>query len=493
MLTFLLIAAAVSAAAAVTLTLLGFTRWIIVGLAAVLITFGVTPATVAIGENVARAAASTYNEYYNGYELAATDSVTTCYRDGSCSNTYQCDEYTTYTTEYDHDSKGNITGSHQVAHYHYHDCPQSTQETSYYVNTTLGQYTIAAHQMTGRRWRSDADEYFHQTTPSFWLAAQKRIKANKPGPVTQVNTYQNFILASQTSLFKRYSSQISGLTKKGLLPAPSMGVVNFYDASKAYFVGKIPAGVNEASLIKDVAYLNGATGAKLQGDVHIVFVNASQVGDPTDYLNSLMAYWQSPAFGHNDISKNSIVIAVGVGTASQLPATQAAQPSATPTPAATATASAAITPALKPTQPVALWVRAATGMPVGNEAMLVDLRNTLEGQPINSNFIGRPEMDVKTQAIVHTTGLTENVIFGPDKFARVSMNADGKIKGASDLGYKYLQASIPIAPSAYVVMAIIIAIIGAGLLLLSAYLSAMMSASSNSNYTSRRYTSNSRY
>jgi hypothetical protein len=495
MITFILVVGAITTVLSVLLVKLGFAQWLIIGLAALLTTFGITPATVAIGEALARQDASTYNEYYNGYELAATSETTTCTRDGACVHEYDCDPYTVTVpkTETYTDSDGEThTRTKYVQETRYHDCPYSTQETSYYVNTTLGQYTIASSLLTGRKWRSTdfTHDFTRESAPAFWTAAKKRVDANKPGPVTQVNTYKNYILASQTNLFKRYSGSIERLTKQGLLPAPSAGVVDFYNAPKAYFVGTMPRGLNQAALTKDVAYLNGAVGTALRGDVHIVFVNAAQAPEPTTYLNSLMAYWQSPTFGRNDISKNSIVITVGVGTASQLPAA-APQPAITANPVATPTPGTTSTPIttkpLDPSTPVALWVRSATGMPVGNEAMFVDLRNTLQGQPINTTFIGRPSMDVHTHALVRSDGLTEGVLFGAHKFQRVSMSADGKTdKG---LGYKYLATAVPVPTGAYIFMGVIIGLLGAGLMLLALYLSAMMAGSYNFGYTSNRYRS----
>jgi hypothetical protein len=491
---YVLIAGVVVAAAAAVMYLVFKFNLLLIAIAAVLVIFGVSPATFAIGTNVARDSASTYHEYYDGYETAARSESTTCYRDGPCYHTYECDVYYTDETYTDDDGK---TKSKRVRHSH--DCPYSTQETSYYVDSTIGTTTIASHLMTGRQYRAFTSiPGGRQSAPSFWTKAKQRIAANKPNPVTAVHNYQNYILASSNNLFKRYSDQIDSLVKKNLLPKPAAGVYDFYNADKAYFAGNLSA-LNKSSLTKSVASLGGAVGNKLQGDVHVVFVNASQVDEPTDYLNALLAYWQSPTLGRDAISKNAIIVVVGVGSYNQLPTTAPA-PSSTantgvvptvPLPTTSATVNTVTTPqaSINPSAPAALWVRAATGMPVGNEAMLTQIRNTLQGQVINSNFIGKPTYNIKTQQVVHTDGLLENVIFGVNHFQRISMTDNSK--GDKGLGYRYLQDQITISTGAYVAIAIVNLLLAAALLLTAAFFSARLNTAgygSVMNYvTFRRY------
>lgn len=90
----------------------------------------------------------------------------------------------------------------------WHDCPYSTQETSYYVSTTIGDtFTMGANLMTGNPFRSyERKNPGGQVTqpPAEWSAAKSRIESGSPGPVTAVKSYANYILASQNTLFKRY-------------------------------------------------------------------------------------------------------------------------------------------------------------------------------------------------------------------------------------------------------------------------------------------------
>jgi hypothetical protein len=357
----------------------------------------------AISMNIAKNSAETYHQYYNGFETSAYDTPVTCERDGSCVNTYQCDPYTVtvYVEVEDADGKGTHEEAEQETRYH--DCPYSTQETSYYVDTTLGQYTIASNLMTGGPWDSGTAIPGGQITkpPVFWSNVKARIDAGTPGGVTQVNDYDNFILSSETTSLKKYSAQIAQFKKAKLLPAVASGTVSWYKSDKAAFVGNV-YGINKASIQKHLLALNGAVGTELQGDVRMVFVNANKVQDPQTYADALRAYWEDGnTFGKDALAKNAIVIVVGVNSATK-----------------------------------AEWVRSFTGMPVGNEAMIQDLNDQLLNVKINANFIGSPTYSVASKSIVHSNGAVENILFGVDKFQRVSMSA--KDKSDHGTGFVYL-------------------------------------------------------
>lgn len=397
----------------------------------------------AVTTSIAKNDQQTFHEYWNGYETAATTDVTECQRDGSCQNTFQCDPYTTVEIEYYTDSEGKQQ-SRTVTKTHYHSCPYSTQETSYYVDSTVESFTIASHLMTGQQYRSGWSINGGQVleAPKAWVEAKTRIDSGKPGPVTVVKNYKNFILSSELSLFKKYSAQIDDLVSQGMLPAPVSGTTNFYKSPKAYFVGKQNKNVKAQSLTTDVAYLNGAVGDKLHGDLHVVFVD-SKVGNSTDYSNSLMAYWQdSKTHGKNAISKNSIVVVIGVenysapSSESSTSAPAVVDEAQIPVDIIPTAAPAIDVPKIKTGTPVVGWVKAFTGMPLGNEAMLTQIESSLKGSVVDKNLIGRPTFNVSQNEVKHTDGKLENILFGVNKFERVSMSANDSDDSGS--GFNYL-------------------------------------------------------
>jgi hypothetical protein len=356
-----------------------------------------------ISTAIAKSDQETFHEYWNGYETAATSDIVACYRDGRCHNTYSCDPYTVMVTETYTDSEGH-TKTRTVPKTKYHDCPYSKQETSYYVESTLGTYTIASNLMTGERFRGGHSIPGGQVTkaPKLWSDAKNRIDAGAPGPVAKVNNYKNFILASQNSLLKKYSDEINLYSSKGMLPAPAAGVVDNYHANKAYFVKTGLSDKTKNALTTDVAYLNGAVGNNLQGDLHVVFVESSKVDNPTSYTNSLTAYWQSKEFGRDALAKNALVVVFGVNSK---------------------------------TNDIA-WTKSATGMPFGNEALITQLESSFNEVKIDKSLIGRPTYDVKAAKVVHSNGKLEDILFGANKFVRVSMSgSDPSDKGS---GFKYL-------------------------------------------------------
>lgn len=391
----------------VALTVVFFTRTVsltvsaIFVIAALLVPLPVYGITTTIVKNDRES----FNEYWNGSEVATASNSITCVRDGSCVNTFSCDAYIVYETEFYTDSEGN-SQSRSVPKTKYHDCPYSVEETSYVINTTLGDFSAGAHLMTGEPFRFGHDIPGGQVTtpPQLWLDAQARIADGVPGGVTKVAQYKNYILASDYTLFKEYSDTIEHLVGDGLLGAPSAGVSSLYQASKVYAWGgvKIPG-----SYVSDVQNLNARFGSELHGDLHVVFVPASKVGDKTDYVNALKAYWTSPEHGDDAIAKNTLTVVVGVQGKK------------------------------------AKWAGMFTGMPVGNEALTTQVGSVLAGESLSEGFIGSPVFDPATGAYTASNGVVENVLFGVNKFERVSMSAnDGEDDTGS--GFKYLsEAWVP--------------------------------------------------
>ena len=373
---------------------------IVIGLVVI---FGLNPLTYNVGSEIAKDQASTFNEYWNGFETATIKSERTCTIDGSCYHTYDCDPYQVPVTRTTTNSKGETKTTIEMET-RYRSCPYSTQETSYYVDSTIERFTIAANVMTGPEFRA----YEHripggrQGEPALWTEAKARIDAGKAGPVTAVKTYKNYILASQKSLFSSYSDRIDALKEKNLLPTPASGAYAIYQSDKAYKV----AGANVpgfAEYVKDVAYLNGAVGDDLHGDLHVVFAPADIEGGKTDYMNALLAYWQSAEHGRNALSKNAVLVVVGVsGDGSK-----------------------------------AEWAMSATGMPVGNEAMMTQISSDMAGKPMGRNLLGRPEFNPTAETFTSSNGVLESILWGENAFERVSMTAnDSEDKGS---GFMYLR------------------------------------------------------
>jgi hypothetical protein len=397
----------------------------------------------AISTSIAKNNDQTFNEYWNGFETATRLDVQGCERDGSCRNTYSCDPYTVVEIEFYTDSEGK-SQSRMVTRTKYHSCPYSSEETSYYVDTTLGSYTIGSNLMTGTPYRGGMGIPQGQvlSAPAFWTEAKTRVDAGNPGPVAKVATYKNYLLASESTIFKRYSNRIDEFRASNLLPDPTSGISGFYDASKAYFVGVDPKQVDIEEYSKDVAALSASFGTFLQGDLHVVFVDAESVGDPTDYGNSLMAYWQSHELGKNALAKNTMVVVIGVESY-VAPALEEALDPAMPTipvpiplPLPENDDSATlITPIIPEGAGVVAWAKTYTGMPLGNESLITEVESNLKGEVLDGNLLGRPSYDIKNATMVESDGVLENMLFGKNKFERVSMSALDENDSGSGFGY----------------------------------------------------------
>jgi hypothetical protein len=372
----------------------------------------VVPLIMWLGTKMAVSNLVTYHENWGGYETSAQWIVSPCSRDGNMKYYYKGDPY---TVEWDEDtsytdSKGKR--HHQTKHHketRYHNIPYCSEEWTLVVHTTLGDYTIADRNLPDnpnayryRSWISVPDDLPHGKPP-FWLAAERRIAEGKPGPVTARRDYDNYILASQNSILKRFNASVADYQKSALLPTLSTDPVHdFYYADRVYFVGTQPLNGWQTAINRFDAEL----GSTRQGDLHLVIVNAARVSDPDNYIGALMAYWQSPALGKDALSKNGIVVVLGSSD-----------------------------------NKTVAWARAATGMPAGNELMLLDIQHALTGVKLDADTIlGHPMVNLSTRQWSNTQSVLEQTILsGPDAFVRVHM---GKLtdKGAS--GYAYLLREI---------------------------------------------------
>lgn len=383
----------------------------------------ITPVVGKIGWDLFKQSNLTFNEYWNGWEIQAVADVTTCTRDGPCRHEYDCDPYIVLVT-YTYSCGKNQTCTGVRPETRYHSCPYVNKETDYLVKTTLGDYAIAYGRLPdnpqANRWRSGVliPQYVIDRAgvgaPPFWLAAKARIDSGKPGPVTKRAEYDNYILASDRTILKQYSSAIEEYKKANLLPPVQSAVYDFYCADKVQFVGFRPADpkVWQAAL----SYLNAAFGSELRGDLHLIIVQNETINNnPDKYILALKAYWQNRAvFERNAISKNSAIVVMGTADGQTVE-----------------------------------WTRATTGMPLGNEEMLVAIRN-IKGIPLTpESVIGRVEgeFDYKTKVGVrgkHSDGAIEKILWGigesQTKFKRIAMT--GKTGAGS--GFLYLSNEIDI-------------------------------------------------
>lgn len=370
----------------------------------------VIPATSMIGTKMAYDNAVTFNEFWGGYEKQAVWIKTECYRDGPCVHEYDCDPYqvkvvdrAAYT-----DDKGNYHPEQYHYETRYHDCPYTTEEWTFVITSTLpdADYTIAYHWLPTNpdqhRWRAGkrVPDHFPSGIPAFWQAAKNRIDAGQPGPVTARKTYENYVLASQNTILKQYSADIEAYKKAGLLPKLNGSISQEpYFADRVYFVGKFrPPGDWQ----KAGNYMAGAFGSDLQGDLHVVIADANAVTDPDTYVMALAAYWQGPEFGKDALSKNGVIVVLGTEDGATVK-----------------------------------WARAATGMPKGNEGLILDVRNKLPGTALTPEAVfGPPRGSVAiggktTVTIHHGNGALDQVLWGDNKFQRIRMRE-----------YKYLSSEI---------------------------------------------------
>lgn len=338
-----------------------------------------------------------YYEYFNGYETAAVEDAVPCERDGDCHHTYNCDPYivmVTYTTT---DGKGNTT-THSRPETRYHDCPHLKVEYRYTVVSTLDQYRIGGSFAKDRSpWRPSegVPGSIPSGPPQQWAEAKARIDAGRNGGVTKTHAYKNLVLASEKTILDAYSADIEAYTKDNLLPDHTLNYKDpIYDQYLADKFSSVGVQADLKTWNESLNRLNGYLGHELQGDVHMVAIDASKVKDQDRYAQALFAYWKSPHFEKYAFPKNAIGIVVGVKDGK------------------------------------VEWARATGGLPVGNEGLFTDIRNNLRGVAFEPDaLIGWPQ---KKEGVLYSA------LWGTHKFQRPCMEC---IEEKRD-GYQYLKADI---------------------------------------------------
>jgi len=377
--------------------------WPEFGIAAAILMLIVIPLTAWVGLKVAFQNSVTYNEFWSGYEVEAQWLKIKTSRDGAGRHKWDCDPYTVWVVDRPayQDDQGNWHAEEGHYETRYHRCPYTTEEWTFVVKTTIGDYYIAENWLPTDpeqyRYRSPegnskrAPSHIDRGVPQFWLRVKDRIDANQPGPVTARKSYDNYILASDRTILKKYSADIDRYKQSGLFPKPNATVHDIYYADRVYFIGVQPPGDWQA-------YANNfdaALGMELQGDLHLIIVDANKISDPENYSGALFAYWQSPEFGRDAISKNSIMVILATEDGGK----------------------------------TVKWARAATGMPRGNERLLIAILDGMPGTPLDpQSVLGAPRGELVTDStgktvvrVIHSTGKLDQLIWGPDKFERVRM------------------------------------------------------------------------
>ncbi len=303
-----------------------------------------------------------YQQKLNG-SVVATDVITTkCYEakedagGSNCRHSERCDPYPDSVQQ-------SYPGSDGKTHYRtvwvtkYHDCPLDSHEYTYRLTAVAYHtytFTIADHILgpNSRHLRGN-DGGIPRTVPAQWQHAKDSLAAGNSDPVTVPDTYENYILGSESDLLQEHSDDIKTLEAKKLLPSVLAPIHDHFLADKVSFVGM---NSGDAATWQDrLMRFDAAFGTLKQGDMRVVVVRASALPPgitPEDYIRALKAHWQSD-FGKNAFPKNAVVLVLAVDDSGSN-----------------------IT-----------WARAETGMPIGNHEMLDSLMLRLRDKPFTPEAI----------------------------------------------------------------------------------------------------------
>lgn len=418
------------------------------------------------GPDMARAhAAEGYKQFLNGSVVNVWTDPIECTRDGPCIHEYSCDPYNhvhhlTREVPSGTDANGNTT--YRTEHYtedheHQRDCPYATYEYSHHVSfrtidvetITIDSHVFAKDPEVWRpRDRKGIPRDVQRGPSERWQISYDRWHSGDAEPVTVVGTYVNYILPSEGTALKQYSGSVDRYLKTGLLLEHTQNLTGevLYgavpQARKAQFVGGLPA---DSDAWNDrLMRFNSVLGPTRQGDLHMVAMPAGAVSNPRDYLNALVAHWQS-GLGKWGLPKNGIVLVVGVGNDGQIE-----------------------------------WSQARTGMPQGNGSMLTALTLNLKGERFDPDILlGKvsavPLFDDKGSLVLDKDGDTQftyagsdgiigEIIFREYPFKRACMK---KCDDPGDTGnsYEWMLGLIPIPTSAKVLwffIVFVISLIGYG-------------------------------
>lgn len=403
-------------------------------IAAGVLCFIICISTFAIGNHSAVSSKlEGYHQFINGSIMSAVKERVPCDRDGSCTQTYECDPYTvmvthTRTVYAGTDSNGNSqyrTETYEEPETRYHHCPYATEEYDYWVQADFGykkerrDIYIGAFSPNPVEWREGRGlpGGVLRGDPQEWTLDKEAIDAGFPRAATITDTYTNYILAADDPLLKRFSPDIVKYRRQHLIPDHTdnwkYGAVSGWDATKFHAVGGVK--VDEAAWNVAVQRFNAALGVNRQGDLHMVAVPASKIENSESYINAIVADWQGDRYGKWSLAKNGVAIAVGLsddGTTVE-------------------------------------WVREKTGMPIGNGQMQATLESISDVPFDIDSFLGQPKAKYSGGKLTFTNthGLVEQaMIFDPTtKFMRACMEC--KDKSDHGTSYVYLKAQVTIPTS----------------------------------------------
>lgn len=426
--------------------------WLEYGVSSVVIMLVALLVVVVWGPDVARAqAAKGYKQFLNGSVIDVWAEEIPCSKNGPCVHEYDCEASSHMHETRHHDSKGNYTHSTYYDHTHYESCPYATHEYNYLVKYKaykVGTITIGSHHFAAEpkvwphREQRGIPGDVARGEPPRWVTSKQRLQAGDVEPVTVVDDYTNYILPAEGTLYKQYDGSVEKYLKEKLLPEHTQNLRGdvLFDAvpqaRKVTFVGGLPTnGIDTWQ--ERLMRFNAVLGPTLQGDLHIVAMPANTVSNPQDYLNALVAHWQSD-FGKWGFPKNGIALVIGVGNDGTIE-----------------------------------WSRARTGMPEGNGAMLSALMNDLKGQRFDPEVLmGKPQASIvrdgkgslkldddgDPQLSYNTNdGLLGQIMFREYPFARACMGCgDADDHGT---GYTDLKDSIPVSTGSKVLWSFIVLLI----------------------------------
>lgn len=390
-----------------------------------LATLGIGFGTYPIALHIAQASAvGGYHQFLNGSVVSADSQAYTCTRDGICDHTYLCDPYLVPITTYYTDGKGH-THSETTWVTRYHSCPYATQEYTYTLSDSLGTtYTIASHIFAAnpQQWRPGSGlPDVPRGIPAAWQQAKDHLSTGNADPVTVPSTYNNYILASEKTILRVSSDDINLLKSKSLLPDHTQDLQNpihdIFRANKVSFVGG-PTVSNQAAWQNALMHFDAALGMQKQGDMHLVVIKASALPasvSPEDYANALKAYWLNN-LGKYALAKNGIMLVLAVNDSGS----------------------------------TIVWSRAATGMPIGNGAMLEALGTELTGKPFTVDTVfGNTTARISTMGgklkPVYTlgSGLVPQIVMVRFPFQRACMGCTGANE-VGEQGFVNLSTEIPL-------------------------------------------------
>jgi hypothetical protein len=415
-----------------------------------------TPATLAVGKKLSVANIVTYGQFLNGVETKAVDNVTTC-RAGhagqsesagrsNCHYSYDTGKDYHWTTQEPEnysctgaDGKSTtcirmVTVHHSASIY----APYATREHHYAIESSFGFKMNETFHFPDTYLDTDPEPYGRKSIPSNyprgapadWQDAKERLAAGDPRSITALDKYDNYVLASDDVTLKAYSDDIDRYKEANLLPdhtakilSDPIGGPSQSQARKLSFVDvTVP---NEADWQASLMRFNTALGMKLQGDMHVVFVDAAKVPsvEAVPYTSALKAYWQSPVFGKRALAKNGIVLVAGISNNSNIE-----------------------------------WAESTTGMPFGNELMEQYIRDNLPGSTFTpEGLFGAPKTVITGEdaevTLSSPRGTVEQIVFESAPFARASMGCEGD--DDSCVGYKDLLDTIEPTRGQKVVMLVI--------------------------------------